>query len=97
MPMPLRKLPEAFGLHASKSWFPHYFNTKTNLDYVGPIPNTKFYGADAMSGGGRGGNSSPGMIRRKSRSSITGTCYNNTVKLTSSYCVRHVAYSDENF
>ena len=40
--MPLRKLPEAFGLQASKSWFPHYFNTKTNLDYVGPIPDTKY-------------------------------------------------------
>ena len=48
MPMPLRKLPEAFGLQASKSWFPHYFNTKANLDYVGPIPDIKYYGADEM-------------------------------------------------
>ena len=32
MPMPLRKLPESFGLQASKSWFPHYFNTKATLD-----------------------------------------------------------------
>jgi len=30
MPMPLRKLPEAFGMQASKSWFPHLFNTKAN-------------------------------------------------------------------
>ena len=30
MPMPLQKLPEAFGLQASKSWYPHLFNTKAN-------------------------------------------------------------------
>ena len=42
MPMPLLKLLEAFGPQASKSWFPHYFNTKANLDYVGPIPDTKY-------------------------------------------------------
>jgi len=53
MPMPLRKLPEAFGLQASKSWFPHLFNTKANLDYVGPIPDIKYYGADEMSDGER--------------------------------------------
>jgi len=46
--MPLRKLPEAFGLQASKSWFPHYFNTMANIDYVGPIPDIKYYGADEM-------------------------------------------------
>jgi len=53
MPMPLRKLPEAFGLQASKSWFPHLFNKKANLDYVGPIPDIKYYGADEMSEGER--------------------------------------------
>jgi len=53
MPMPLRNMPEAFGLQASKSWFPHLFNTKANLDYVGPIPDIKYYGADAMSEGER--------------------------------------------
>lgn len=30
----LRKLPEAFGLEASKSFCPHYFITEENLDYV---------------------------------------------------------------
>jgi len=53
MPMPLRKLPEAFGLAASKSWYPHYFNTQANLDYVGPIPDIKYYGADEISEGER--------------------------------------------
>ena len=49
----LRKLPKAFGLQASKSWFPHLFNTKVNLDYVKPIPDIKYYGADEMSEGER--------------------------------------------
>ena len=53
MPIPLRKLPEAFGLTAPKSWYPHYFNTKANLDYVGPIPDIEYYGADEMSEGER--------------------------------------------
>jgi len=73
MPMPLRKLPEAFGLAASKSWNPHYFNTKANLDYVGPIHNIEYYVADEM-GRQRGGNSWLRMTSRKSRSSTTGTC-----------------------
>jgi G:T-mismatch repair DNA endonuclease (very short patch repair protein) len=51
--MPLRKLSEAFGLSVSKSWFPHYFNTKANLDYVGPMPDIKYFGADEMSEGER--------------------------------------------
>ena len=37
LPCSLRKLPEAFGLTTSKSWYTYYFNTKENLDYVGPI------------------------------------------------------------
>jgi len=28
LPCTLRKLPEAFGLQATKSWYPHYFNTE---------------------------------------------------------------------
>ena len=38
MPCSLRKLPEAFGLNATKSWYPHYFNTEENMNYVGEIP-----------------------------------------------------------
>ena len=53
MPMPLRKLPEAFGLLVSKSCYPHYLNTKANVDYVGPIPDIEYYGADEMSEGER--------------------------------------------
>jgi len=41
-------LHEAYGLTASKSWYPHYFNTEENLDYIGPIPDTKYYGVNGM-------------------------------------------------
>jgi hypothetical protein len=45
---PPRKFAGAFGLSASKSWYPHYFNSKDNLIYVGPIPDITYYGADQM-------------------------------------------------
>jgi hypothetical protein len=47
--MPLRNLPEAFGLFAKKSWYPHYFNTQANLNYVGPMTDKSEYGYDHMS------------------------------------------------
>ena len=49
LPFPLRKLPETFGLTVAKSWYPHYSNTRANLDYVGNIPVIKYYGVDEMS------------------------------------------------
>ena len=48
-PCSLRKLPEAFGLTTSKSCYPHYCNTEENLDYIGPIPDASYYGANEMS------------------------------------------------
>ena len=48
LPFPLRKLCNAFGLTAEKGWYPHYFNTEENLDYVGSIPDTSYYGTDEM-------------------------------------------------
>jgi hypothetical protein len=36
---PLRKLPEAFGLTVEESWYPHLFNTKENMNYVGTVPD----------------------------------------------------------
>jgi len=35
LPCSLRNLLEAYGLTASKSWYPRYFNTEKNLDYIG--------------------------------------------------------------
>jgi hypothetical protein len=46
IPLPLGKLPEAFGLASSKSWYPHYFNTEENLDYVGEMPDVSYYAVD---------------------------------------------------
>jgi len=48
--MPLRKLPEASGPSARKSWFPHYYNAMANFDYVGPIPDIKYFGAEMGDG-----------------------------------------------
>jgi hypothetical protein len=45
---PLRKVASAFGLSAFKSWYPHYFNTEENLNYVGPIPDVSYYGVNEM-------------------------------------------------
>jgi len=49
LPFALRNLPEPFGLTVAKSWYPHYFNTRANLDYVGKIPVISYYGVDEMS------------------------------------------------
>jgi hypothetical protein len=48
MPLSLRKLPEAFGMTSSNSWYPHYFNTKETLDYIGPIPDVSYYSESEM-------------------------------------------------
>jgi len=48
LPMALRKLPEAFGISATKSWYPHLINTKANLNYVGSIPDMEQYGVAEM-------------------------------------------------
>jgi hypothetical protein len=81
LPMPLRKLPEAFGLSSTKSWFPHYYNTKANLSYVGPIPDIQYFGADEMSEGER--ISCHGMPSRKIKSLIADTSWSSTVRMTS--------------
>jgi len=45
-PCALHKIAEAFGLSASKSWYPHYINTDENLKNVGPIPVVSCYGVN---------------------------------------------------
>ena len=49
LPFALRKLSDAFGLTVRKSWYPHYFNTRANLGYVGKFPDVSYYGVDEMS------------------------------------------------
>ena len=50
---PLKNLPGMFNLHnlygiTSKGYFPHRFNNPENYDYVGPMPDIKFYEVDRM-------------------------------------------------
>jgi hypothetical protein len=50
LPLSLRSLPKAFGLPSvSKGHYPHFFNTPENSDYIGPYPESKFFGVDYMS------------------------------------------------
>jgi hypothetical protein len=53
LPFPLRTLASAFDLSVSKSWYPHYFNTDENLNYVDPLPDISYYGAYEMCGAER--------------------------------------------
>lgn len=54
LPMALAKLPDAFQLESlAKGYFPHFFTSKENLNYVGPYPPVEMYGPDGMSIEGR--------------------------------------------
>nr|XP_015834829.1 PREDICTED: probable DNA polymerase [Tribolium castaneum] len=46
--LPLSKFPEAFKFEESKGFFPHFFNTNDNFNYIGPIPDKHYYGCDTM-------------------------------------------------
>ena len=50
LPMPLRKMPAAFGLENSvkKGIFPYLFNTIENQDYVGKLPSIEYYDPNFM-------------------------------------------------
>ena len=49
LPMKLSKLPKAFGLkELKKGWFPHFFNTRENQEYLGPYPDPKYYRCNFM-------------------------------------------------
>jgi hypothetical protein len=53
LPCALRKLHEAFGLQATKSWYTHYFNIGENRDYIGKKADISYYVVDKMVGGER--------------------------------------------
>jgi hypothetical protein len=50
VPMGLRAMSKAFDLRCRKGYYPHFFNTDQNLNYVGPVPEPRYYGVDFMSG-----------------------------------------------
>jgi hypothetical protein len=47
---PLAELPKAFGFDSmvKKGFFPHSFHNKENIDYIGPIPEPKYFGIEYM-------------------------------------------------
>ena len=48
--MSLSKMPKTFGLsELKKGYFPHFFNTPANQNYIGDYPQSSFYGTDFMS------------------------------------------------
>ena len=45
----LANFPKTFGLtEMKKGYFPHFFNIPENQDYVGKVPDVKYYGPDQM-------------------------------------------------
>jgi len=46
LPMSLKSMPKSFDLTCKKGYYHHFFNTASNLNYVGPYPEPEFYGAD---------------------------------------------------
>jgi hypothetical protein len=51
--MRLKSMLKSLDLTCKKSYYPHFFNTASNLIYVGPYPEPEFYGAESMSVGER--------------------------------------------
>ena len=46
-PSALRKLPKTFGItEVKKGFFPHFFNTVANQNYIGEIPDKKHFGIE---------------------------------------------------
>jgi len=47
---PLSELPKAFGFDAivKKGFFPHLFHTRENFNYIGEIPEAKYFGTEYM-------------------------------------------------
>jgi hypothetical protein len=45
---PLSKLSETFNIDTVKGYFPHKFNIPENQNYIGKIPDEKYYGSNNM-------------------------------------------------
>ena len=50
LPLNLKRMPKSFDLTYKKGYYPHFFNTANNMDYVGPHADPKYYGADLITG-----------------------------------------------
>ncbi|CAB4003301.1 DNA polymerase [Paramuricea clavata] len=52
--MKLADVPKTFGLtELQKGYFPHFFNRAENQDYVGPMPEIRFYDPNCMNSNDR--------------------------------------------
>lgn len=50
LPFSLAKFPQTFDLeNIAKGWYPHFFNTDENYNYVGKIPNKEMFALNGMS------------------------------------------------
>ena len=49
----LAKLSKTFNIETVKGYFPHYFNTKENQNYIGDIPDYDYFGAGNMTKEGK--------------------------------------------
>jgi len=49
LPMSLKSMPKSFDLTCKKGYYPHFLNTASYLNYVGPYPEPEFYAAHSMS------------------------------------------------
>jgi hypothetical protein len=49
LPMSLKRMPRSFDLSCKKGFYPHFFDTVSNLDYEVPYPEPAHYGSDCMS------------------------------------------------
>ncbi|NQY54713.1 MAG: hypothetical protein HRT42_14210, partial [Campylobacteraceae bacterium] len=47
---PLHKFSEIFGIFETKGYFPHLFNVAENANYLGILPDVKYYSPDTMKG-----------------------------------------------
>jgi hypothetical protein len=49
LPMTLKSMPKSFDLTCKKGYYPHFFNTASNLNYEGPYPDPEFYREGSVS------------------------------------------------
>jgi hypothetical protein len=87
LPWSLRKLHEAFGFTAIKSWYPHSFNRSANMHYVGKMPTLVIM--EQTRATGRGRSFWIGILFKRLKFLTTDACLKSNIKRASLCCVRH--------
>ncbi|XP_058889403.1 uncharacterized protein LOC131739443 [Acipenser ruthenus] len=86
MPMKLSAMPSALGFEARKGYFPHFFNTVENQNYVSPYPETRYYGVQQMKSEERDKSIKKGIFNF--REEMTFYCKND-VDILKEACIRY--------